>query len=88
MNKIRRNSSTFFKNLAIGTIFEYDGSFFIKIDVKNISSGIDFIKCEGKCIFDMATIPDAIDLSDGSAAYFPLNTEIVASYPSITICLD
>ena len=88
MNKIKRNCAGLFKELSVGTIFERNNNFFIKIDAEDISKGIDFIKREGKCIFDMATIPDAIDLSDGSAAYFPPNTEIDVSYPSITICLD
>lgn len=87
MNKIKRNTFLF-KELSVGTIFERDENFFIKIDANYISNGINFTELEGKCVIDVATIPNAISLTDGSASYFSPCTEIAAKYPSATICID
>lgn len=87
MNKIKRNTFLF-KELSVGTIFERNENFFIKIDADYISNGIDFTELEGKCVIDVATIPNAINLTDGLAVYFSPCTEITAKYSSATICID
>ncbi|MEE1251058.1 MAG: hypothetical protein UHU19_17775 [Lachnospiraceae bacterium] len=77
-----------FQDFPVGTIFEADRDIFIKIDSEGISEEIGFARYEGECIVDIETLPNAVKLADGTVAYFSLDKEVAAIYPSATIRID
>lgn len=90
MNKItiKQKGKICFEYFPVGTIFEADGDILIKISRTDILSEIEFETREGKCTIDTETLPNAVNLVDGTVAYFHLDEEVTAVYPSATISIE
>lgn len=90
MNKIKCEiQSNIFEDLPVGTIFLRGGNFYIKINQDEI--WVDLGPAED-CSFDdevdKSTVPNAIRLSDGKAAYFNDRDRIDMVYFNTTLTIS
>lgn len=85
---IKQKGKICFEDFPVGTIFEADGDILIKISRADILSEIEFVIREGKCTIDTETLPNAVNLVDGTVAYFRLDEEVTAVYPSATVSIE
>lgn len=88
MNNIKCNASLCFKHFPVGTVFESDEGIFIKISPNDILDEIAFEEYEGGCTIDIDTLPNAVNLTDGTVAYFRSDEKINTIYPSATISIE
>lgn len=84
MNKIKCEiQSNIFEDFPIGTIFSHDGDFYIKINQDEIWEDLDPAE-----EVDKSTVPNAVRLSDGSAAYFNDRDRIDMIYFNTTLSIS
>ena len=90
MNKIKCEiQSNIFENFPVGTIFSEDGDFYIKINQDEIWN--DLAPADDRNFgvkIDKNTVPNAVRLSDGSAAYFGERCEIYMIYRNTTLSIS
>lgn len=89
MNKIEcKIQSNLFEDFPVGTIFLYGGDFYIKINQNEIWDGLspeDESNIDVK--IDKYSVPNAVCLSDGKAAYFSSQNKINMTYPNATLSI-
>lgn len=90
MNKIKCEvQNNIFKDFPVGTIFSHSGDFYIKINQDEIWNDLaPADDCNFDVKIDKNTIPNAVHLSDGSAAYFGERCKIYMIYPNATLSIN
>ena len=90
MNKIKYEvQSNIFEDLPVGTIFSDSGDFYIKINQDEILNDLaPADDCNFGIKIDKNTVPNAVRLSDGSAAYFGERCEIYMIYRNATLSIS
>lgn len=89
MNKIKCEiQSNIFEDFPVGTIFSYGGDFYIKINQNEVWDGLS-PEDEGNIDvkIDKYSVPNAVCLSDGKAAYFSSQNKIDMTYPNATLLI-
>ena len=91
MNKIKCDVlGNTFEDLPVGTIFVWNGDFYIKIDEDDIfatlqpANDCDFMDFE----VDRDTIPNAVRLDNGVSAIFGKQSKIDIVYPNATLSIN
>lgn len=89
MNKIKCEiQSNIFEDFPVGTIFLYYGDFYIKINQNEVWDGLSS-EDEGNIDvkIDKYSVPNAVCLNDGKAAYFSSQDKISMTYPNATLSI-
>ena len=90
MNKIKYEvQSNIFEDLPVGTIFSDSGDFYIKINQDEIWN--DLAPADDRNFgvkIDKNTVPNAVRLSDGKAAYFNDRDRIDMIYFNTTLSIS
>lgn len=89
MNKIKCEiQSNLFGDFPVGTIFSYGDDFYIKINQNEIWDGLSpEDKSNIDVEIDKYSVPNAVCLSNGKAAYFSSQNEIDMTYPNTTLSI-
>lgn len=89
MNKIKCEiQSNLFEDFPVGTIFSYGGDFYIKINQNEIWDGLSSEDESNIDVeIDKYSVPNAVCLSNGKAAYFSSQNEIDMTYPNTTLSI-
>lgn len=89
MNKIKCEiQSNIFEDFPVGTIFSHGGDFYIKINQDEIWDDLGPAEdCSFDDEVDKYSVPNAVCLSNGKAAYFSSQNEIDMTYPNTTLSI-
>lgn len=90
MNKIKCDVlSNIFGDLPVGTIFSWDGDFYIKIDQDEI---FEELAPSDDCDFDVEvdrnTVPNAVRLDSGVSTIFGERSKVDMVYPNATLSIN
>lgn len=90
MNKINcKAPSNIFEDLPIGTIFLDKGNYYIKINQDEIWDDLGPAEdCSFDDEVDKSTVPNAVHLSNGKAAYFNDRDRIDMAYFDATLSIN